>query len=239
MRRNLVDPAMAVGVATGSNRINSSGIAISSQLGRSSRVINNSVPAGGTIPVPASGTTFYLLVATGTLQIRPSSGQFSPFNQGQGLRLLEINAFDLLELKNENSFTVVFSLFVGFDEFIDMTLITANTGVLSVTYPTYPVANSAAVVNIPDISGAEFQDINGTSWYALQRQSVNISNSDSGVTLSLLKANATGSGDPAVIQVFPQTSIAYPSQGDFRITTGGGNINAIVSELYQSIRKTT
>lgn len=227
-----------VRVATGDNRTNSSGRSLGTVLSRSSITINNIVPAGGVLPVPCAGTQFYVIVQTGALLIRPSGGVFNAYTQGTGLQLEEINAFSLLEIKNENAFPVVFSLFIGFDQYIDNRLILANTGELLVARPTYPVASTAAAVNINDISGAAFQDINGNSFYALSREAIYIFNPDPGVTLLLQLSGSAVANGRAVAVIYPLTSLRYAAAGNYSLSVGGGNINAIVSELYNALPAT-
>lgn len=222
--------------ATGDNRQNSSGnFAATSPLSRTSIIYPIVVPANAVVPVPCAGTVFYVTVATAPVQIRPVSGVFNTYTNGKGLRLQPQNAFASLEVKNTNAFPVVVQLFVGFDEFIDNTLILANTGQQLVARPTYPTASAAANVNILDISGSAFLDINGVSWYALQREAIYISNIDSGVTLLLQKLGSVVSNGPSAIAIFPTSNLRYAASGDFCLNVGGGNINAIVSELYQAI----
>jgi len=224
--------------ALGDNRQNSSGnFAAVGPLGRTSIIYPVIVPANSVAPVPCAGTTFYVTVATAPVDIRPMSGVFNTYTNGKGLKLKQENAFPALEIRNQNAFPVVVQLFVGFDEFIDNALILANTGQKLVAYPTYPVANAAAVIDITDRSGASFADINGVEWYALQREAIYVFNPDTGATFSLLKADATGPTDPAIGMIYPVTSLRFPTSGNYRITAGGGNLNCIVSELYQAIPK--
>lgn len=224
-----------LGVATGDNRTNSQGRSLGTVKARSSLVINNIVPAGGVLAVPATGTQFYVTLSTGAISIKPSGGTFNPYPVGTGLQLEEINSFDLLQVRNDTSLPVVFQLFIGFDQFIDNRLILTQTGQQLVARPTYPVANAAAAVAITDITGSQFTDINGNDWYALGREAIYISNLDPGVTLLLQESGSVVAGGPSVMAVFPVTSLRYAASGDYALSVGGGNINAIVSELYDSI----
>lgn len=222
--------------ATGDNRQNSSGnFASVGPLSRTSIIYPCVVPAGATVPVPGAGTNFYVTVATAPVMIRPLGGVFNTYTNGKGLRLQTINAFSGLEIRNTNAYPVVVQLFIGFDEFIDNTLILANTGQQLVANPTYPTASAAAAVTINDISGTAFNDINGVAWYALQREAIYVSNIDSGVTLLLQKAASVVSNGPSVIAIFPTSNLRYAAAGNYSLSVGGGNINAIVSELYQAI----
>lgn len=222
-------------VATGSNRTNSGGRSLGTVKSRTSLLVNNIVPAGGILPVPAAGTQFYVTISTGLIGIRPSGGVFNNYAPGTGLQLEEINAFDLLEVKNENSFAVVFQLFIGFDQFIDNRVIVNQTGQALVARPTYDTPSSAASVDIDDISGQQFSDVNGNNFYALSREAIYVFNPDAGVTLLLQESGSIVSNGPAVAIIYPQTSLRYAASGDYSLNVGGGNINAVVSELYEAI----
>lgn len=234
---SLVDPATAIGVARGNNRVNSQGLPQLNQTAKTSLFVQNTVAAGDTLPVSCSGTQFYVTVATAAISVRPSGGVFNSYTQGTGLNLLPENAFSLLEIKNENAFPIVFQIFIGFDGFIDNRLIlNTATGQTTVAYPTYPVANAAAVINILDKSGQVITDVNGGSWYALNRNDIFIYNADAAAVYSLQGTAAAVAADPSVGLIQPLTSIRLPYQGNFKIIQGG-NINAIVSETYQAIPK--
>lgn len=207
-------------------------------LGRGSQIINNVVPAGSSVPFPATGNTFYLLAASAPLQIRPSGGSFAEYRTGTGLDIVGENAFSQLELKNTTANPISFSLFVGFDGFIDNRVIVAGDISQQVAYPTYKQASTAAAVAINDLSGQKFTDVNGGQWYALNRVAIIVSNIDSGVTLLLQKAgSSTASGD-SICGIFPLTSLNYPVSGNYSLSVGGGMINAIVSEIYNAIPAT-
>lgn len=229
-------PAANLGVATGNNRVNSSGnFAAVGPLGRTSIIYPVVIPAGATVPVPAAGTSFYITIATAAIDVRPLNGVFSTYYQGTGLKLQVVNAFPALEVRNNNAFPVVAQLFVGFDEFIDNTLVVSQTGQNLVAYPTYPTANAAAIVDINDLSGAAFVDVNDNRWYALNREAIYIFNTDPGVTLLLQEAGSAVSNGPAIAAIYPLTSLRLNVAGNYRLNVGGGNINAIVSEIYNAI----
>lgn len=230
--------AAALGVAQGNNRLNSSGQSLGNVKSRTSLTYTNVVPAGGTLEVPAAGTQFYLIFSTAALNIRPSGGVFSPYQQGTGLQLVEANAFNLIEVQNLNAGPVVFQLFIGFDQFIDNRLVLDQSLTPTVAYPTYPVASAGTAVAINDLSTLSFTDINGKKWFAIQRLSIIVCNPDTGVTLNLQKSAAATSNGPSIAVIYPQTSLNLPVSGNYSLSTGGGAINAIVSELYQAIAAT-
>lgn len=231
----------APAVDGGTNRVNTSGrpnIAAATLLSRASLRYANIIQAGRVLTLPCDGTQFYLTTATGTLSIKPSRGVFSDYSEGQGLQTTDENSFSLLEIKNNGTIPVVFEIFVGFQGFIDNRLILSLTNQKIVCKPTNPVASGTTVVDITDVSGQAFTDVNGGEWYALYREAFYVFNPDTGVTLLVQKANSLVSNGPAVAVVYPQTSLRLPYSGNFRLHLGGGAINAIVSEGYAAIPKT-
>lgn len=232
----------AVGVAQGNNRVNSSGQAPSNNKGKTSLTINRLMAAGDALVLPVTGTSFYLQVATAPIQIRPTGngvGVFNEYSQGTGLYVGLENTFANLELKNNNAFTVVVSIFIGFDGFIDNRLIIATTTTPLVAYPTYPTPNAAGNVNITDKSGSVIVDINGNEWYAIQREGMYIFNVDTGIVYLIQKFGSVVANGPAIGAVYPQTTLRLPESGNYCINVGGANINVIVSEVYQALPKTT
>ncbi len=221
------------GRKTTNSRVNSSGIPLNVK-GQSSQKITNLIAAGSTFTVVAPGTSFYLMVSTNTLSIKPSGGVANNYKQGTGLDVGRENSFSMLEIKNNNAVSVVFQIFVGFDGYIDNQLVLASD-TTNVIYPTYPVASAAASLAITDRSGQAFVDINGLSFFAVKRVAILIGNPDSGVTFNLQKQGATAANGNAVLPVYPLTSLNLPIAGNYSLHVGGGNINAIVSEIYESL----
>lgn len=230
-------PAYNPQVATNNNRLNNAG-QFTSPLAKSSQIFNNVVAAGGTFPISLSGTQYYLLIATLPILVRPSGGSFDTHVAGTGKQFLEQNSFDKVEIFNPNAVAVVFSIFIGWDDYIDKRLILANQQTPQVVYPTYPTPNAATSLAIPDISGSQFADINATLWIALYRVAMLFFNPDTGVTYLVQKTGAATASGPAIAAVYPQTSLRIDAEGDYALHVGGGNINAIVSEIYAAIPKT-
>lgn len=219
------------------NRVNSSGAALGNIKARSSLFISNVIPANETLPVPVAGMFFYVTAASAPIEIRPSGGIFNSYAPGTGLELDEVNTFSRLDIRNNNAFPVAFQVFIGFDKYIDKRLIYAQSSLFNVAKPTYPTTNASATVAITDVSGQIFTDINGKQWYAVQRDSIIISNTDAGVTLLLQKAGSIIANGPAIAAIYGATTLRLDVQGDYSLSTGGGNINAIVSEIYLAIPK--
>jgi hypothetical protein len=228
-------PSQRIGVAQGSNRVNSTGVALPSVANRTSRFYNNVIAAGSTLQVPITGTMFYVTVAAAPIEIKPMGGVFNSYQQGTGLELDLVNAFDLLEIRNPNPNPVVFQVFVGFDKFIDRRIFLNTWQTPQVAYPTVDTPNVATAVAIPDISGQAFDDINGNSWYAIARVALIVSNVDSGVAFTIQAAGATTATGPAICNVPPLTSIRLDVSGDYSLHVGGGAIPAIVTEIYQAL----
>lgn len=231
-------PGIAIGVATGNNRTNSSGHAPVTPKSRTTITLSNIVQPGASLPLPVAGTEFYFSFTTSEVFVTPDNGVANPYTTGTGLQLDLSNAFSLLQITNRNAYAVVFQIVIGFDVFIDKRLILDTTTTPVVAFPTYPTPSSAAVVNITDKSGAPFTDINGGKWYAISREAFYIFNTDTGVTLLVQKSNTVIANGPSVAAVYPQTSLRLPWSGDYRLSVGGGNINAVVSEGYLSIPAT-
>lgn len=198
----------------------------------------NGVVTPGTLQVPCFGTQFYFRIATGVLQVKTKSTIYSPYEQGEGQNFAEVNAFTFLDLRNDNAFPVVFEVCISFAGFIDNKLILARGTDVSVAFPTYATPNSAAVVNINDLSGTKITDINGNQWYAMYREAILVFNADTGVTLLLQKAGSVVSNGVAAGIIYPVTSIRFDFSGNYCLNVGGGMINAIVSEIYHCIPAT-
>lgn len=226
-------------VAPSTNKVNTQGAALPDKKNRQSGVYNQSVAAGQTLPLTCVGTQFYVLFTSAPINIRPSKGSFNSYNTGQGLQLDDENAFTQLELQNNTANAIVVSVFVGFQEFIDKTLILNNVTNPNVAYPTYPTASAAATVNINDLSGQQFTDINGKKWYAISRVAILIFNTDTGTTYLVQLKGANTSNGKAIAAVYPSTAIRLDFSGDYALATGGANVNAIVSEIYNAIPATS
>lgn len=222
------------GVAQGSNRINSQGnLAPVSSLSQTSRVLATSIAAGQTIPFAVAGTQFYVSASSAAIQVRPSGGDFTSYVQGTGLDVKR--GFDAIEIFNPSAFPVSFQIFVGFDGFIDHRIFNVSTTTPNIAYPTYSAVMSAAAIAITDLSGQGFFDIDGNPWLALNRVYISISNLDTSATILVQKEGSVIQNGPAIAAVFPGTSWIEPLSGDFSLNVGGGNINALVHEIYQAI----
>ena len=217
---------------------------------RTSRQIPAIIPAGtmvngqiqpGQTFVAGAGTEFYVLSTTGTVSICPvragNIGITNAFQTGQGQKVSA--SFDQLLLSNPTTATMVVVLWVGYDEFINNQLILAQTVTQQVAYPTYSTASTKPNVAINDLSGTIFTDINGTQWGAISRVAIMVFNLDTGVTLLLQKAGATGPSAPAVGAIPPSLAIRFDFGGNYVLNLGGANINAIVSEIYSAVSLST
>lgn len=196
---------------------------------------NNVVPSEQSIA--QSGTRFYVLSASSPVTIQPvragAIGASNQFGTAQGQPVLD--GFDTLTVRNYSMFPTVALVWVGFDDFIDNQLVLNNTAFTNAVMPTYPIPNAATAVIINDLSGQAFTDINGKRWGAIARIALQIFNSDGGVTLLIQRKGASTSSGAAIGVVFPLTGITLPVQGDYALNNGGGNVNAVVSEIYAAI----
>jgi hypothetical protein len=226
----------------GDNRQNTSGLPPTLQVNKTCRVINNAIVAGATLPLPISGDQFYILTASGQIQIRPSNGVFNPYDVGTGLKLSNDEAFTMLEIKNETAEPVAFSLFVGFQEFIDKRLITINPVTPQVIHPVYDWQQGGDyLVEIPDLSGQVFLDQSGAEWYAIQRVKFLIHNFDTTMFYRVVGPAALSQLSTAVAVVYPYTTEQIEASGDFRIYGDNSpqtDAKIVVSDIYQAIPKT-
>jgi hypothetical protein len=219
--------------STGSNRLNSSGTPKATGASRNGTIITTVIQPGTTFALPNSGSNFYFILATAPLACRPSNGSWNTYSQGTGLRADEENYFTILEVRNDATVAVVFSLFIGFGGYIDNRLITSGDIIQNILFPTYDgVTAGANNVAIPDRAGQQFLDSNGLLWLAVERRALQIFNNSTGVTIQL----KNDAGTQNVALVFPQTGITLPMAGDFRITPPSANVDGIVSEIYAAVQ---
>lgn len=230
--------------ATTTNRVNTSGAALPDKRNRVSNVYNVTVPAAvngvpGVLPQVCTGTQFYVLYTSAPINIRPSKGSYNSYNTGQGLQLDDENAFTQVEFQNSTANPIVVSLFVGWQEFIDRTLILNNVTTPSVVNPTAPVPNVAAFIDIPDLSGTTFTDVNGKKWIAINRVAIIISNADTATSYLVQKYGSRVSNGNAIAIAYPSTALRLDISGNYTLATGGANVNAVVSEIYNAIPATS
>jgi hypothetical protein len=203
-------------------------------------IFNQTVAAGQTVPITKRGNNAYIVLATGTIDMRPrgphGTNEFSTYTQGTGF---ENTDFDIVDLRNSNTFSVVVSVWVGESGFIDKRLILATSGagaIQNVVNPLWTGTGSApAYVEVPDISGGSFTDINGKKWLAISRVQILISNLDSGNVMLLQKAGNHVFNTGAVFAIQPATEVGPAFQGSYCVVQNGGTINGLVAEVYQAI----
>src|SRR5581483_991275 len=201
---------------------------------RSSQILNCIIAPNSTLPVAQAGNRFYLVATSFPVRIRPQKGTFNTYYQGTGLAVDPDNSFSSIEVQNTTDNSIVVSLFVGFGDYIDNRAILVNDIIQQVINPTYPVPNASNTVLIPDLSGEAFVDINGNTWLALNRISLQISNLDASNNLQI-RDFSRDVGSIGI--VFSQTSYILGTAGDYALQIGGGStpINAVVSEVYNAI----
>ena len=188
------------------------------------------------IPVTFAGDRFYVRVASAEIYVQTvragSVGVANAFSSGQGQPVS--GGFETLQISNYNLFPVVALIWIGFNDFINDQLVLDSVTNDSVLYPTYPVPNAATVVQIRDLSGQTFLDLNGKKWNALFRVAILVFNLDTGVTAKLFKVGGSGVS-PAGGIIYPAPlPIRFDFSGDFDINLGGAAINMIVSEIYSA-----
>ena len=205
-------------------------------LKRSAQIINTIIPAGVTLPIFQAGQAFYVIACNGPLSIRPRDGVFASYYVGTGVRADPGNLFDLLEVKNANAYPVTLSLWVGFGDFIDNRLIPVSDLFFPIVFPTYPVAGALTSIDLPDRSGTAILDIDGTTWLALSRLQILMTNFDGANPMPVV--NRTGAVIGRVFACLPNTSAVLEFAGDYRITLGAVALNCLVSEVYNCITPT-
>lgn len=217
------------------NGLSQHGVVPNVGIRRTAQIVNTIVPASTTLPISQAGEAFYIIAASGPVQVRPSNGAFNTYYTGTGIRADANANFDMLEVRNSTAHSITISIWVGFGEYVDNRVILVSDLFFSVIYPTYPVPNAASNILIPDRSGSAILDINGNSWLALNRISLQITNFDTANAMPIKDtANAVGS----VLACLPNTSLIMSMSGDYRITIGATALNCIVSETYNAIQPT-
>jgi hypothetical protein len=205
------------------------------------QISNLPIAAGATVTAPGGGTGFYLVIATGAVNVRArgalyGADSYSLYQQGQGTRQPGENAvaFDVVDIQNPNTVPVVVSIWTGFSNFINNQLILSNATIQNVANPVYPVANAAKSIQIPDLTGGSFNDINGKVWLPLYRIAILVFNCSNADVYFLQKKNAAALADGSVGAVQPLTPVRFDFSGDYSIIQNA-NINAIISEIYAAI----
>lgn len=211
-------------------RENRPGVVPAVSGGRSSQILNLIVPALKPIQLFQAGQQFYLVLATGTVKIKPNNGSENTYTQGKGQIVPADNQFSSLQLYNPNAFDIIVSIFVGFGDYIDNTVILFNPQVASVIYPTFPVLGAANNVTITDRSGSAFVDPNGNSWLALKREKIYVTNYDLALTYGIKNI----SGSNTVLGVLPQTNVVLEFDGNYKISDAAV-LQIVVSETYMAI----
>lgn len=221
------------------NRTNSSGGQTAPTPNQQGGILAITIPAGGTRPSSIPGCFFYVIAASGPVEIRPSGGDFNTFQPGTGYQLPNGPAgipysFQLLELFNPNTESPVsVAVFVGFGTFIDNRLILESgvvQPVMKVTYSGVPAVPGPILIE--DISGQAFSDQNGIQWLAIQRICFYVDNLNTAGNLIVQNAASDGQNCGTV---FPATVRTFPVSGDFTLDEGGGNVSACVTEIYNAV----
>jgi hypothetical protein len=228
-------PVMSTGIITQAGTFPRTAQSVPVILPAGTPVNGQVQPTEAQITVP--GDRFYVLACSSPVAITPfragNAGTQNTFGIGQGREVG--SAFEILTVRNYTTNPIVALIWVGFDDFINNQLIIATNAYSSIAYPTYPVANVATTVLIPDISGKPFVDINGKKWGAISRQAILIFNLSAGTYLLQALSASTGTG-PA-IAVIPPAPLPLQLQfsGDCAINVGGASVNMVVSEIYYAI----
>lgn len=242
-------PVINIPKVTGDARLNSSGLA-GQYVDQTSGYFSGLLAPGANIPVARPGTTFYVTFCSLPVSIRPAGGLFNTYVQGTGIELLPQNAFDRLEVTNNNSVTVSFQLFIGFDRFVDKRLY------LPQELDNVAVDKNYSGGEIFDLSGQQFSSFvnidgsipvtNGVSpqYIAIKRTSLKIFNNTTVGTVKTLILTQSGYTPTGIITtrkigaIQSQTSETFINLAN-RIDIGW-DISATpifyVLETYQAIK---
>jgi hypothetical protein len=215
------------------------GLVPAAAIKRTAQIVNTIVPAGQTLPIYQAGEAFYIIFANGVVQIRPTDGTFNGYTTGTGVRADPQNNFPMLEVRNENAFAVVLSLWVGFGDYIDNRINLTSSPVVPVTVPGYdfkigPASNN---VVIPDLSATPYTDFAGNNWLLVSRASLLVSNADNSVIFALHRRGVAIQENAAFLLAFPTMSINVDVQEDIGVNEWGGASNLVgtIAELYNAI----
>lgn len=201
--------------------------------GTGGRIIVVPLAALASTQLAATGSCAYLVIATASVNMRADSNDFNPYYQGTGLS--SVLPFTMITLQNPNNFPIAIALWVGYDSYIDRRLILNTFSQPNVVKPLVKIPGTVGYVDIPDLSGTVFADINGNSWIAIQRVQILISNVDT-VNLALLQNfGNTVFNTGSIFAIQPLTEIGLNVQGSYTLVQNGGTLNCIVSEVYSAI----
>jgi hypothetical protein len=205
-------------------------------------ILSTIIPAGATVPQQLQGSFFYVIAASGAVNVRPKGGSFNGYQPGTGYKMpLDdkglTTSFSMLEIQNPGTADVAVAMFIGFGGFIDNRLILEGGVVQPICNPTNPDPGTVGPILIPDISGESFSDQNGEEWLAVNRIAIIVSNFNAagGTTYNLQDFAGTGK---VVAAIFPQTSLYFAASGGFSIKAGASLINCSVVEIYNALSPT-
>lgn len=215
-------------IAQGNNRTSSQGLTHLNGLGGSQITYENTLAAGASYPVPATGNTFYIFASNGTISIKPNNGFFVDYVQGTGLLQKGGNAFNQLQITNSTASAVTFVLIVGFDEFIDKRVILVN-GPLTAAIPVQNALTKAIGSGLFAIPATTIIPFPGNANGSTARKAFVVANTDVANAIYVLDAANVVCGI-----VFPSSSWSIECAGELGVyNPNGGTINNVaVTEIY-------
>ncbi len=196
-----------VPVVFGSNRLNSSGdFRNINPIAKSSYFQEVVLIAGQTLQLALAGNVFYIVATTAAVDIRPRGGTYNSYNLAQGLRVLPENAWGILEVHNPEVITTTFTLFIGFDEFIDNQLVLSSASIAQIV---------AGIVNVVGVVyGPVANSLNNTSGSLGSFRSFAITLISGTMTINGILVSAAGT-----IINYPYSGAVFPSPA-FDATAG-------------------
>jgi hypothetical protein len=201
------------------------------------------IAAGATVVIQATGLHAYFIICSAPngvmMRLRGADwvGEFVPAYQGTGYDApLSDDPFTSVDIKNTSSLPITVVLWAGWANFRDQRLILANSSIPNIINPLYSGMTPAASVQVPDLSGTIFSDVNGTKWIAIARIGILLSNNDPSNEWMVQKFASVGFNDGSTVFIIqPETEIQLPVSGNYSVFPAAGNVTGTISEIYQAV----
>jgi hypothetical protein len=234
--------AKRLGIATGDNRINSSGPPPASELPTLGSIpyqltLQANGTAGFSTTVAALGSSFYISaisVSSALVTIQPTGGDQGSYSIGTGQDFKDRAAFASLTITNPNAFPVTLTLEIGFPEFIDKRLVILGGTSLNIQdAPTILIGTALGAM----LAGAATTFTGVSTASALiaagkTRRQIVVTNNDANLVVAVLDAGGVRVGD-----VYPQRAWALATSSGLIVKNQNGSGltgNVDVGETFYS-----
>ena len=220
-----------LGIATGSNRINSSGPPPADQLPTLGSIpLNITLAAAGskgsTATQAALGSSFYIsgMSTVASVQIQPTGGDQGTYTLGTGQDFNGRAAFASLTITNPNAFAVTLVIEIGFPTFIDRRLV-LSTGSLTASLPTRDATTLNKGYGPISIGSGAILSLPGTGIAGLQRRQLVVFNTSATNSMLILdgSSNQFGAIPPAQSWTFDGSDtwiIQHPNGSSVTVIPG-------------------